>query len=81
MGALDKFLNYMKLNDEEDDEYYDEYYDDDDDEIIEPKKSKTSVKEKDRIAIRGCGLFWWDSIYNQGKIKKRKNLKKSVDKR
>lgn len=47
MGALDKFLNYMKLNDEEDDEYYDEYYDDDDDEIIETKKSKTSVKEKE----------------------------------
>lgn len=47
MGALDKFLNYMKLNDEEDDEYYDEYYDDDDDEIIESKKSKTSVKEKE----------------------------------
>lgn len=51
MGALDKFLNYMKLNDEEDDEYYDEYYDDDDDEIIESKKSKTSVKEKEAEEI------------------------------
>ena len=51
MGALDKFLNYMKLNDEEDDEYYDEYYDDDDDEIIESKKSKTSVKEKETEEI------------------------------
>lgn len=51
MGALDKFLNYMKLNDEEYDEYYDEYYDDDDDEIIESKKSKTSVKEKETEEI------------------------------
>ena len=51
MGALDKFLNYMKLNDEEDDEYYDEYYDDDDDEIIESKKSKTSVNEKETEEI------------------------------
>ena len=48
MGALDKFLNYMKLNDEEDDEYYDDgYYDDDDEEFVEPKKAKTVTKEKE----------------------------------
>lgn len=27
MGVMDKFLNYMKLNDEEDDFYDDDYYD------------------------------------------------------
>lgn len=27
MGVMDKFLNYMKLNDEENEEYYDDYYD------------------------------------------------------
>ena len=27
MGVMDKFLNYMKLNDEEDDYYDDDYYD------------------------------------------------------
>jgi len=48
MGALDKFLNYMKLNDEDDDGYYDDgYFDDDDDEIAEPKKTKAVVKEKE----------------------------------
>lgn len=31
MGVMDKFLNYMKLNDDEDDGYYDEdYYDEED---------------------------------------------------
>lgn len=48
MGALDKFLNYIKINDEEDDGYYDDgYYDDDDDEIVETKKTKSIVKEKE----------------------------------
>lgn len=42
MSVMDKFLNYMKLNDDEDDDYYDDYYDDDEDE--KPKKSIT-VKE------------------------------------
>ncbi len=31
MGVMDKFLNYMKLNDEDDDYYDDDYYDDRDD--------------------------------------------------
>ncbi len=41
MGVMDKFLNYMKLNDE-DDEYYDEDYLDDDDEVVEPAPKKTT---------------------------------------
>ncbi len=47
MGVMDKFLNYMKLNDE-DDEYYDEdYLDDEEDVEPAPKKSvaKAAVKE------------------------------------
>ena len=41
MGVMDKFLNYMKLNDEED-EYYDEDYLDDEDDVVEPAPKKTS---------------------------------------
>lgn len=41
MGVMDKFLNYMKLNDEEDDDYYDDYYDEEEE---KPKKS-AAVKE------------------------------------
>ena len=37
MGVMDKFLNYMKLNDE-DDEYYDDDYYDEPDEPQPPKK-------------------------------------------
>lgn len=41
MGVMDKFLNYMKLNDEDDEGYYDDdYYDDADDEPVVDKKSK-----------------------------------------
>lgn len=50
MGALDKFLNYMKLNDEEgEDGYYDDDYFDEEDEPLDntPKKKTSSVKEKD----------------------------------
>ena len=50
MGALDKFLNYMKLNDEEgEDGYHDDDYFDEEDEPLDntPKKKTTSVKEKD----------------------------------
>lgn len=42
MGVMDKFLNYMKLNDEDEDDYYDDYYDDEPEE--KPKKS-LAVKE------------------------------------
>ena len=49
MGVMDKFLNYMKLNDE-DEEFYDEDYLDDEEEIKEhtPRKAAPSkVKEEE----------------------------------
>ena len=49
MGALDKFLNYMKLNDEEEEYYDDDYYDDEDEIEEKPKKgglSKASAEEQ-----------------------------------
>lgn len=43
MGVMDKFLNYMKLNEDDDDFYDDDYYDD---EPIEPKPGKAiPIKE------------------------------------
>lgn len=48
MGVMDKFLNYMKLNDEEDDYYDDDYYDEPA-EARQPKKS-ISVKEEPSTA-------------------------------
>ena len=35
MGVMDKFLNYMKLNDEEDEGFYDDDYLDDEEEVME----------------------------------------------
>lgn len=50
MGVMDKFLNYMKLNDEDEDFYDDEYLDDDE-EIEEPAPRKAGVaKQKDKDA-------------------------------
>lgn len=43
MGVMDKFLNYMKLNDDED-EYYDSDYLDDEDEIPEPAAKRNISK-------------------------------------
>lgn len=45
MGVMDKFLNYMKLN-EDDDDFYDDDYLDDDEEIEEPAPRKTSAASK-----------------------------------
>ncbi|MCM1112251.1 MAG: cell division protein SepF [Muribaculum sp.] len=42
MGVMDKFLNYMKLNDEEDD-YYDDDYLDDEEEAVEPAPKKAAA--------------------------------------
>ncbi len=39
MGVMDKFLNYMKLNDEDDDDFLDDDYLDDD-EVVEPMPKK-----------------------------------------
>ena len=48
MGVMDKFLNYMKINDEEDNDYYDEdYYDDDDEAEVEAEKAKKPVSVKE----------------------------------
>lgn len=44
MGVMDKFLNYMRLNDEED--YYDDDYYDEEDEIEEPIPKKSASKSK-----------------------------------
>ena len=45
MGVMDKFLNYMKLNeDEEEYETDDDYIDDDEDDYVEPAK-KSSYKD------------------------------------
>lgn len=49
MGAMDKFLDYLKLNDEDEDEYLDdnEYdYDEDDDFDDGPKKKNTVIDSK-----------------------------------
>ncbi|MCR5753884.1 MAG: cell division protein SepF [Acetatifactor sp.] len=46
MGVMDKFLNYMKLNDDED-EYYDDDYLDDEVEENTSRKSLTAKKEPD----------------------------------
>ena len=51
MGVMDKFLNYMKLNDKDDDEYYDdEYYDDEDDKpekVIKPVAPKLDLEQEE----------------------------------
>lgn len=43
MGVMDKFLNYMKLNEDDDDFYDDGYYDD---EPVESKAPKQLVKDE-----------------------------------
>ena len=45
MGVMDKFLNYMKLNDEEDEGFYDDDYLDDEEEV-ELDKIDLSVTEE-----------------------------------
>ena len=51
MGVMDKFLNYMKLNDEDDDYYDDGYLDDEEpDEAPAPRRSqpsKSAARERD----------------------------------
>lgn len=51
MGVMDKFLNYMKLNDEDDEYYDDDYLDDEEDVEPAPRKSAAkAVKETDADA-------------------------------
>ncbi len=49
MGVMDKFLNYMKLNDEDDDYYDDDYYDEPA-EVKPAKKNSAAVKEEPPVA-------------------------------
>lgn len=46
MGVMDKFLNYMKLNEDDDDFYDDDYYDDVQVEE-KPKKIQIAKEEPD----------------------------------
>lgn len=46
MGVMDKFLNYMKLNDEDDDDFYDDDYSDDEEEVDNAPKKFTASKAK-----------------------------------
>lgn len=46
MGVMDKFLNYMKLNEDDDGYYDDDYYDDDMEDTPAPKKMGV-VKDND----------------------------------
>mgnify|MGYP001038275634 FL=1 len=48
MGVMDKFLNYMKLNEDEDGYYDDDYYDDDIEDTPAPKKMN-AVKDNDDL--------------------------------
>lgn len=49
MGVMDKFLNYMRLNEDEDSYYDDDYYDDDIEEAPATKKKITAVKDSDDL--------------------------------
>lgn len=46
MGVMDKFLNYMKLNDEDDDDYLDDDYLDDEEDVEPVPKKHTAAKAK-----------------------------------
>ena len=45
MGVMDKFLNYMKLNDEDDEYFDDDDYIDDEPEEAKPRKQTSSVND------------------------------------
>lgn len=53
MGVMDKFLNYMKLNDDDDD-YYDDYddYDEPDEPAPKPKKPIKEIEEPEEKPVR-----------------------------
>ena len=52
MGVMDKFLNYMKLNDEEDEGFYDDDYLDDEEEV-EPVKKFSTAKSRQQAQEGG----------------------------
>lgn len=47
MSVMDKFLNYMKLNDEDDEYFDDDDYIDDEPEEVKPRKQAAASKEYD----------------------------------
>lgn len=49
MGVMDKFLNYMKLNEDEDSYYDDDYYDDDVEDAPAPKKTGLAKDNDDLL--------------------------------
>ena len=49
MGVMDKFLNYMRLNEDEDGYYDDDYYDDDMEDVPASKKKISTVKDSEDI--------------------------------
>ena len=50
MALMDKFLNFMKLNDEEDDMYDDEDYLDDEEEVeVSPRKFTKQKPMKEEV--------------------------------
>ncbi len=57
MGVMDKFLNYMKLNDEEDEGFYDDDYLDDEEEVepvkkFRPAKNRQQAQDEEIWMIR-----------------------------
>ena len=72
MGAMDKFLDYLKLNgEEEDDMYYDDNDDDFDDEEFSKKSKKTSIKE-DKVAEEKKELLE-EEKYTKAKVVSKSN--------
>jgi len=49
MGVMDKFISYMKLNEDDEDDYYDDYYDEGAVEEKPSKKQPVAVRENTAI--------------------------------
>ena len=49
MGVMDKFLNYMRLNEDDDGYYDDAYYDDDIEEASASRKKPSTAKDSDDL--------------------------------
>lgn len=50
MGVMDKFLNYMRLNEDDDSYYDDDYYDDDVEEAPVSRKKTSASRESDDVS-------------------------------
>ncbi len=51
MGVMDKFLSYMKMNDDNDSEYDDGYLDDEEEVTVKPKKAVVSPEKTEEPAF------------------------------